>query len=96
MARLIILDVMPPDEYCCNCDNSAYTNAAAKLALSGPARVARLFGQTPSADQVAWESMSHSVWMPFDPLERVMLEYEGYKTGEIVCLSCFLMPFSHN
>ncbi|VUZ47343.1 unnamed protein product [Hymenolepis diminuta] len=80
----IITGVMPPDEYCDSCDNSAYTNAAASLALSGPAVIARLFGQKVSAEQEIWESLSTKIWMPFSEKDGVMLEYEGYKDGTIV------------
>nr|CDS25713.1 acid trehalase protein 1 [Hymenolepis microstoma] len=80
----VIKGVMPPDEYCHCCDNSAYTNAAASLALSGPAVVSRLFGQKVSAEQDIWESLSTKIWMPFDEKDGVMLEYEDYKNGTIV------------
>lgn len=73
---------MPPDEYCDDCDNSAYTNAAASLALSGPAVIARLFGRKVSAEQEIWESLSTKIWMPFSEKDGVMLEYEGYKDGK--------------
>lgn len=86
---------MPPDEYCRKCDNSAYTNAAAKLALSGPANAARLFGQKVNAEQEIWEQLSSKIWMPFDENNGVMLEYEGYRAGTwwslisyIVVLTC--------
>ncbi|VDN97749.1 unnamed protein product [Rodentolepis nana] len=80
----VITGVMPPDEYCHSCDNSAYTNAAASLALSGPAVISRLFGQKVSAEQDIWENLSTKIWMPFDEKDGVMLEYEGYKSGTIV------------
>lgn len=77
-----LLDVMPPDEYCHKCDNSAYTNAAASLALAGPAVMSRLFGQKVTSEQEIWEGLSTKIWMPFDEKTGVMLEYEGYKFGE--------------
>ena len=80
----VILGVMPPDEYCSKCDNSAYTNAAAALALAGPAVMSRLFNQEVTDDQNTWEAISHKIWMPFDEEEGVMLEYENYKTGEFI------------
>ncbi|KAM7542356.1 hypothetical protein Aperf_G00000000479 [Anoplocephala perfoliata] len=80
----IIQDVMPPDEYCHKCDNSAYTNAAASLALAGPALMSRLFGWKVTNEQEIWESLSTKIWMPFDENAGVMLEHEGYKYGTTV------------
>ena len=76
------LDVMPPDEYCSNCDNSAYTNAAAASALIGPASMSRLFHKEVTKDQAAWENIARKIWMPFDEKEGVMLEYEKYEPSE--------------
>ncbi len=75
---------MPPDEYKHRCDNSAYTNAAAALALSGPARMERLFKGEVTSDQKSWEDIAKLIWMPFDETEGVMLEYEGYIDGTLL------------
>lgn len=76
---------MPPDEYVHKCDNSAYTNAAASLALAAPAKFSRLFdpsGASITATQQMWEELSTKIVMPFDTENEVMLEHDSFPPGE--------------
>uniref|UniRef100_A0A183SW52 Protein-glucosylgalactosylhydroxylysine glucosidase n=1 Tax=Schistocephalus solidus TaxID=70667 RepID=A0A183SW52_SCHSO len=80
----VIEDVMPPDEYVSACNNSAYTNAVVAIALSGPAKLARLFEASVSPEEDLWEQLSSQIWMPVDQKNQVMLEHEDYKDGTVV------------
>ncbi|KAL7058918.1 hypothetical protein AAHC03_013814 [Spirometra sp. Aus1] len=80
----VVEDVMPPDEYVSTCNNSAYTNAVVAIALSGPAKLARLFGAEVTPEEDLWEQLSSQIWMPLDQENQVMLEHEDYKDGTVV------------
>jgi trehalose/maltose hydrolase-like predicted phosphorylase len=88
-----ILDVIPPDEYVEHADNSAYTNAVARISIEFTSKVLRLFGYTvPSL----YAEVSSKLRMPFDAKNRVHLEYDGYagqkiKQADVVLLGYPLM-----
>ncbi|KFP84216.1 Acid trehalase-like 1, partial [Acanthisitta chloris] len=76
-----IRGVMPPDEYHCQVDNSAYTNAVARRSLSFAAEVARdLLLPVPEE----WEECARKVKVPFDAERKYHPEYDGYSPGELV------------
>ncbi|KAJ7420779.1 Acid trehalase-like protein 1 [Willisornis vidua] len=76
-----IRGVMPPDEYHCQVDNSAYTNAVARRSLNFAAEVARdLLLPVPQE----WEDCASKLKVPFDAERKYHPEYDGYSPGEPV------------
>ncbi|NWX13335.1 PGGHG glucosidase, partial [Aegotheles bennettii] len=76
-----IKGVMPPDEYHCRVDNSAYTNAVAQRSLTFAADLARDL-LLPVPEQ--WVDCAKKVKMPFDVEQKYHPEYDGYSPGEPV------------
>lgn len=74
--------VQPPDEDHHDVDNSAYTNAAASLAIRHAIDAAQRLGQTPHPD---WAAVAAGLvkTIPFDAKHQRHLEYDGYD-GDIV------------
>ncbi|NWR95058.1 PGGHG glucosidase, partial [Furnarius figulus] len=76
-----IRGVMPPDEYHCQVDNSAYTNAVARHSLNFAAELARdLLLPVPEE----WEDCASKLKVPFDAERKYHPEYDGYSPGEPV------------
>ncbi|NWW80441.1 PGGHG glucosidase, partial [Climacteris rufus] len=76
-----IRGVMPPDEYHCHVDNSAYTNAVARRSLNFAAAMARdLLLPVPEE----WEDRARKIKVPFDEERKYHPEYDGYSPGEPV------------
>ncbi|NXG05484.1 PGGHG glucosidase, partial [Sakesphorus luctuosus] len=76
-----IRGVMPPDEYHCHVDNSAYTNAVARRSLNFAAEVARAL-LLPVPEE--WEDCASKLKVPFDAERKYHPEYDGYSPGEPV------------
>lgn len=76
-----INDVMPPDEYHHQVNNSVYTNLVAKLSLELPGFVDEFLGQ-PSKQ--LYKDVANSMNIPFDKGQRYHPEYDGYVQGEEV------------
>jgi trehalose/maltose hydrolase-like predicted phosphorylase len=75
-----INDVIPPDEYHEQVDDSIYTNVAARDALDIATRVAALTGRR--ADP-RWDAVARALRQPFDPTKDVHPEFAGY-TGDTI------------
>ena len=73
--RYEILNVVPPDEEAEIINNSAYTNAAAKLNLELAIADAKEAGQSYPKQ---WEEIAAKMYIPFDAKNRRYLEYDGY------------------
>ncbi|NWV03659.1 PGGHG glucosidase, partial [Ptilonorhynchus violaceus] len=76
-----IRGVMPPDEYHCQVDNSAYTNAVARRSLNFAADIARDL-RLPAPEE--WEERAGKIKVPFDEERKYHPEYDGYSPGEPV------------
>ncbi|NWI53990.1 PGGHG glucosidase, partial [Calyptomena viridis] len=76
-----IRGVMPPDEYHCWVDNSAYTNAVAQRSLKFAAEIARDL-RLPVPEE--WEDCARKLKVPFDVERKYHPEYDGYSPGELV------------
>ena len=74
--------VQPPDEDHHGVDNSAYTNAAAALAIRHAIDAAKIIGQPPHAK---WAEVARGVaaTIPFDAANQRHPEYDGYR-GEVI------------
>jgi protein-glucosylgalactosylhydroxylysine glucosidase len=91
-SSLSIDDVIPPDEYADHVNNSAYTNAVAKLALNAAAAAARVLGRPPS-EYSRWLDASAGLSVPFnatappgagmDPAGGWHPEYDSYANATI-------------
>uniref|UniRef100_A0ABM0M8F4 Acid trehalase-like protein 1-like n=1 Tax=Saccoglossus kowalevskii TaxID=10224 RepID=A0ABM0M8F4_SACKO len=68
----VINDVMGPDEYQRNVNNSAYTNVIAKLSLMLPYYAER------------YKTIADKLYIPFDKENQYHPEYDGYTRGTIV------------
>lgn len=76
--RYEILRVVPPDENADIVDNSAYTNAIARMNLDFASRAARLIGRSPDPK---WEQVAAKLYIPFDPKANRFVAYDGYSGG---------------
>ncbi len=76
--RYEILQVVPPDESAELVNNSAYTNAIAKMNLQIAARAAALTGQRPNP---RWGEVASKLYIPFDPKTRRFIAFDGYGSG---------------
>nr|XP_022334710.1 protein-glucosylgalactosylhydroxylysine glucosidase-like [Crassostrea virginica] len=76
-----IYDVMPPDEYHHQVNNSAYTNLVAKISLELPEFVGGLLGQQ---TKPLYKEVARKMNIPFDETQRYHPEYDGYQQGEKV------------
>ncbi|WP_194919132.1 ricin-type beta-trefoil lectin domain protein [Catenulispora rubra] len=75
-----ILNVMGPDEYQDNVNDSAYTNAAAQKTLQIAVQAAQITGNTPDAN---WAAVAAGLSVPFDAAGQHHLEFDGY-SGQTV------------
>ncbi|XP_061077729.1 protein-glucosylgalactosylhydroxylysine glucosidase isoform X1 [Conger conger] len=73
-----IKEVMPPDEYYYNVDNSVYTNAVAKYSLLFAVELAVLL-QCPVPPE--WQEVADKLKIPYDPEMKYHPEFDGYKKG---------------
>ena len=71
-------DVMPPDEYHHQVNNSAYTNLVAKISLELPEFVGGLLGQH---TKPLYKEVARKMNIPFDETQRYHPEYDGYQQG---------------
>jgi protein-glucosylgalactosylhydroxylysine glucosidase len=79
---LSINDVIPPDEYEDHVNNSAYTNAVARLALLAAVDADRTLGMPP-ASYSKWLEASSLITIPFNATLGIHPEFDNY-TG--MCL----------
>lgn len=78
--------VIPPDEYVSNCNDSVYTNFAAKKTFDITLRaleVASLRNTIPAATLELYQLYSETLYMSFNDSLRLYNEYEGYG-GEVI------------
>lgn len=75
-----INDVIPPDEYHEQVDDSVYTNVAARDALNIATDVANLTGHAPDP---RWNQVAAQLRQPFDTTNNVHPEFAGY-TGDTI------------
>lgn len=75
-SRYEIHQVVPPDENADLVNNSAYTNAIAKLNLEIAARAAKLVGASPNSK---WLDVAAKMYIPFDFKNRRFVPFDGYK-----------------
>lgn len=68
--------VIPPDENADLVDNSAYTNAVARMNLQFADRAARLCGAQPNPK---WAEVAARIYIPFDDRKKRFIPYDGYK-----------------
>ncbi|XP_078001372.1 protein-glucosylgalactosylhydroxylysine glucosidase-like [Glandiceps talaboti] len=76
-----ISDVMGPDEYHQNVNNSVYTNVVAKISLNLPYYAAKMINATVSVD---WKNIADKMFILFDEEHQYHPEYDGYTNGTIV------------
>lgn len=76
----VITDVIPPDEYADHVNNSVYTNFVAVLSLQFATQAAELLGY--EADP-AYAATASSIYLPFDSVNQIHPEYDGYSGAEI-------------
>jgi trehalose/maltose hydrolase-like predicted phosphorylase len=69
--------VQAPDEYHAGVNNSAFTNAVAKISLQNAAKVANLSGSTPDL----YSYYAEHIYIPYDEELRFHPEYDGYTKG---------------
>ncbi|MGC8862919.1 MAG: hypothetical protein ACP5R5_09110 [Armatimonadota bacterium] len=74
-SRYEILQVVPPDESADLVNNSAYTNAIAKLNLEIACRAAVLVGQRPDPK---WSKVAARMYIPFDPRSRRFVAFDEW------------------
>lgn len=76
MDRYEIKQVVPPDENADRVNNSAYTNAIARLNLAIAFRAAELLG-VPGNPK--WGRFAYSIYLPFDEKAQRFVAYDAYK-----------------
>ncbi|XP_061173410.1 protein-glucosylgalactosylhydroxylysine glucosidase-like [Saccostrea echinata] len=76
-----IYNVMPPDEYHHQINNSAYTNLVAQLSLRLPEFIDGLLGQY---SKPLYKEVADNMYIPFDKSRRYHPEFDGYQQGEKV------------
>ncbi len=74
-SRYEILQVVPPDESADLINNSAYTNAIAKMNLEIATRTAKLVGQRPN---LKWSKVAEKMYIPFDAKNRRFIAFDEY------------------
>ena len=70
-----------PDEYADHVNNSAFTNAVARLSLEYAVEAAKLLGQ-PQSTFEQWEKAAPLLNPPFDPTLMYHPEYDGYNVSD--------------
>ena len=83
MSTASINDVIPPDEYADHVNNSAFTNAVAKLALRQAAKAAAVLG-VDAANVSAWLAGDAALSLPFNASAQFHPEYDGYEPGTLI------------
>ena len=73
-----ILDVMGPDEWHDHTNDSAFTNAGAKIALRFAADAAELVGDATAAPVAAWRQLAEQLVVIYNETTRVTAEYDHY------------------
>lgn len=74
--RCEIHQVVPPDESAGLVDNSAYTNAIAKMNLEFAVHAARLIGVAPNPK---WAEIASKLYIPLDSKARRFIAFDNYK-----------------
>ena len=74
--RYEIKQVVPPDENANLVNNSAYTNAIAKMNLEIASRAAKLIGL---AANPKWSTVAGKMYIPFDAKTERFVAFDGYK-----------------
>eukprot|EP01122_Echinamoeba_exundans_P016203 TRINITY_DN813_c0_g1_i5.p1 TRINITY_DN813_c0_g1~~TRINITY_DN813_c0_g1_i5.p1 ORF type:complete len:666 (+),score=37.76 TRINITY_DN813_c0_g1_i5:1105-3102(+) len=77
-----IYGVTGPDEYAVNVNNSAYTNAAARLSLEFAVEICGLLNVS-CQNAGAWGEIASQMYIPFDSSRGIHPEYDGYTGGKI-------------
>ncbi|MFI5780032.1 discoidin domain-containing protein [Nocardia sp. NPDC051570] len=85
-----IRDVAGPDEYSNGVDDGVYTNVVAAEALRNAVSAARLLGQPTPPD---WTTIADHLRIPFDPVNGVFLQYEGYRGSQIKQADTVLLEY---
>lgn len=82
--------VIPPDEYAVNINNSAYTNFVAKISLDWMIEADSLLNVKvdPAAEKIA-----RGLLIPFDPVQQIHLEFDGYKGQTIKQADVVMLGF---
>ena len=75
-----INDVIPPDEYAADVNNSVYTNVVASFSLNFTIRASMSLGLDFPKH---WIDVAAQLQIPFDQVRQIHLEYDGY-TDELV------------
>ena len=74
--RYEIKQVVPPDESAELVNNSAYTNAIAKINLEIASRAGKLVGASVNPK---WREVAAKLYIPFDAKARRFIAFDGYK-----------------
>jgi trehalose/maltose hydrolase-like predicted phosphorylase len=74
--RYEIKHIVPPDENADFVDNSAYTNAIAKMNLDIASRAAKLAGTSANPK---WSEVAAKLYIPFDAKAKRFIAFDGYK-----------------
>lgn len=84
--------VQPPDEDHHDVDNSAFTNAAAALAIHHAIEAAKIIGRAPHAK---WAQIARGIaaTIPFDAANQRHPEYDGYRGETIKQADVVLMTY---
>ena len=80
---LSIDDLIPPDEYADHVNNSAFTNAVAKLTLRHAVDAAALLGVA-NASVAAWRDADARLSVPYNASAAWHPEYDGYVQGTVI------------
>jgi trehalose/maltose hydrolase-like predicted phosphorylase len=75
-----ILDVMGPDEWHDHTNDSAFTNAGAKIALRFAADASEVVGDA-AAPAAAWRALADQLVVIYNETTRVTAEYDHYDGG---------------
>ena len=77
---VLLADVMPPDEWNYPVNNSAYTNAVAKISLLLPKYAYGLMGE--SAPKI-YEEVADLMYMPVDKEKKFHPEFDGFTLSKL-------------
>ena len=77
---VFLADVMPPDEWNYPVNNSAYTNAVAKISLLLPKYAYGLMGE--SAPKI-YEEVADLMYMPVDKEKKFHPEFDGFTLSKL-------------
>ena len=80
----MISDVMPPDEYQRNINNSVYTNVIALLAMEAPMTAFKLLGKLTDH----WKHFQN-IYIPFDETLQYHPEFDTYQKGMLYIRQIF-------